>query len=478
VPGLALYLIVLPHVYGFSTLGRLVDLFLMAVPFVLSVSFLAQFVGAWFERRETAVLLFIAVSLPLFFMVGVSWPVEAIPSALRSASRVFPSTSAIDGLVRINQMGATLPTTSCAIGPRCGSWSAYMACWLSQRTVFPAGSRSAMAGRSLPRWLAAITAIAFVGCAVRFSYHWASRTPAKAQILGVVRETEIHISPETSARLASFQVIPGQKVHKGDILALLSSPEIAASVGEAKAAAATARADRDNVFAGVRKEEVDSSAQDVRIAEANLALEQQQYARAAALASREFATKQHLDESATALKRAEASLILMRAGYAQNKAGPTKEDRASAEAKVALADATLADLQAKLAKTVIMAPVDGVVGSLVAEPGEAISPGQSIMTLEGAEERWVTFTVREDRLEGISIGAPLTLLTARGDRIPAHVTELRPLGEFATWRAARAVGDHDLNSFLIRADPSAEARALEPGMTVWLDRAGGADGGR
>ena len=43
-PGLALYLIVLPRVYGFSTLGRLEDLILMAVPFVLSVSFLAQFV--------------------------------------------------------------------------------------------------------------------------------------------------------------------------------------------------------------------------------------------------------------------------------------------------------------------------------------------------------------------------------------------------------------------------------------------------
>jgi ABC-2 type transport system permease protein len=76
------------------------------------VSFLAQFVGLWFKRRETAVLLFIAVSLPLFFMVGVSWPVEAIPDGLRSASRIFPSTSAIDGLVRINQMSATLHDVS------------------------------------------------------------------------------------------------------------------------------------------------------------------------------------------------------------------------------------------------------------------------------------------------------------------------------------------------------------------------------
>ena len=107
-PGIALYLIILPRIYGFSTLGNLLDLFLMAAPFVLSVSFLAQFVSLWFTRRETAVVLFIAVSLPLFFQVGVSWPVEAIPDAIRSASRIFPSTSAIDGLVRINQMGATL----------------------------------------------------------------------------------------------------------------------------------------------------------------------------------------------------------------------------------------------------------------------------------------------------------------------------------------------------------------------------------
>jgi ABC-2 type transport system permease protein len=107
-PGLALYLIILPRVYGFSTLGRLGDLILLAVPFVLSVSFLAQFASAWFRRRETAILLFIAVSLPLFFQVGVSWPIEALPDFIRAASRIFPSTSAIDGFVRVNQMGASI----------------------------------------------------------------------------------------------------------------------------------------------------------------------------------------------------------------------------------------------------------------------------------------------------------------------------------------------------------------------------------
>lgn len=107
-PSFALYLIILPRIYGFSANGRFLDLLALAVPFILSVSFLGQFVGSWFKRRETSVLLFIAISLPLFFQVGVAWPIEAIPNAIRIASQILPSTSAIDGLVRINQMGASL----------------------------------------------------------------------------------------------------------------------------------------------------------------------------------------------------------------------------------------------------------------------------------------------------------------------------------------------------------------------------------
>ena len=108
----AFLLVIMPRVYGFSTLGRPIDLFLFAVAFVLATSFMGQAAGACFKRRETAVVLFIATSLPQFFLVGVSWPVEAIPRALRELGRIFPSESAIDGLVRINQMGASLVEVS------------------------------------------------------------------------------------------------------------------------------------------------------------------------------------------------------------------------------------------------------------------------------------------------------------------------------------------------------------------------------
>jgi len=288
-----------------------------------------------------------------------------------------------------------------------------------------------MGARWSRRGLAVLSLVVLMGLAAFFAYRLQAQRRSPPAILGVVHQTEIRIAPETSGRLASFRVTAGQEVHKGDILALLRSPELAAALQEAKANAATARADRANVDAGVRKEEVDIAAEDVRIAQANLALAQQQQARAATLASRNFASKQQLDESTAALSKAEANLSLVQATYAQSKAGPTIEERAIAEAKVALADATVANLEAKLAKTTLVAPVDGVVGLLVAEPGEAISPGQPVMTLEVGHERWFTFTIREDLLEGIAVGSPLDLETAKGDRIATHVTELRPLGEYA-----------------------------------------------
>jgi ABC-2 type transport system permease protein len=107
-PALALYLIVLPHFYGFSTLGQPLQLFALATVFVLATSFMGQAAGAWFKNPETPTLIFLATSLPQFFLTGFSWPREAIPEAVQPVGHIFPSNFAIDGLVRINQLGASL----------------------------------------------------------------------------------------------------------------------------------------------------------------------------------------------------------------------------------------------------------------------------------------------------------------------------------------------------------------------------------
>jgi ABC-2 type transport system permease protein len=107
-PALALYFIVLPRLYGFSALGEPPQLFALASIFVLATSFMGQAVGSWFKHPETPTLIFLGTSLPQLFLTGFSWPREAIPEHILAAGYIFPSDFAIDGIVRIDQLGASL----------------------------------------------------------------------------------------------------------------------------------------------------------------------------------------------------------------------------------------------------------------------------------------------------------------------------------------------------------------------------------
>ena len=107
-PALALYLVVLPHIYGFSTLGDPLQLLALGAVFLLATSFMGQAVGAWFKRPETPSLIFLATSLPQFFLTGFAWPREAIPQPVLAVGHVFPVDFAINGIVRVNQLGASL----------------------------------------------------------------------------------------------------------------------------------------------------------------------------------------------------------------------------------------------------------------------------------------------------------------------------------------------------------------------------------
>jgi HlyD family secretion protein len=318
--------------------------------------------------------------------------------------------------------------------------------------------------RSL-RLLAGVLAIGGVAALVLFL----SREPPAAPI-GEVRMTEIRIEPEVSGRIAAIRVKPGDVVRAGDVLVDLENPEMAAALAEARAAAAEARAARDRVYAGPRQEQVDTLDQEVGKRQSNVTLAKQTFARASALAASQNAPRAAADKATAELSVAEAALATSRALLAESEAGPTTEERAIADANVGAADAAVSVIERRLAKTILAAPVDGIIRVIAAEPGEAVIPGRSILTVEAEAGSWFSFVVREDHLSGLRIGTTVDLVSADGRKIVARVSEIRALGEYATWRAARAVGDHDLNSFTVRADAvqAPGSPSWEPGMTVWL----------
>jgi HlyD family secretion protein len=297
------------------------------------------------------------------------------------------------------------------------------------------------------------------------------RSASDDTIVGVVRATEVRVEPEVTGQLASIAVEKGAHVHAGDILARLSAVELTAQVDQARAALASVTADRNNVYAGVRREQVEALKAEIAKANARLDYVQAQLTRTSTLAGQSFETQQALDQATNDVASARAGVAEAQANYDAAVAGPTKEERAIADAQVQAAAAAVAVLERRLDKMTLRAPVDGVVSVIAAEVGENVRAGQPILMIEAAGQQWLSFNVREDDLNGLAVGKTVNVMRNGADgAIKGAVTELRPLGTFATWQAERVIGDHDRNTLRLRLDPQGEAAALEPGMAVWIPR--------
>ena len=297
------------------------------------------------------------------------------------------------------------------------------------------------------------------------------RSASEAAIVGVVRATEVRIEPEVNGQLVSIAVKKGDHVHAGDVLAKLSAVELTAQADQARAALASATATRNNVYAGVRREQVDTLKAEIAKANARLDYVQAQLTRTSTLAGQSFETQQALDQATNDVASARAGVAEAQANYDAAVAGPTNEERAIADAEVQAASAAVAVLERRLDKMILRAPADGVVSVIAAEVGENVRAGQPILMIEAAGKQWLSFNVREDELNGLAVGKTASVMRNGADgAFKSAVTELRPLGTFATWQAERVIGDHDRNTLRLRLDPEGETAALEPGMTVWIPR--------
>jgi HlyD family secretion protein len=298
------------------------------------------------------------------------------------------------------------------------------------------------------------------------------RSDDTAVIAGVVRATEIHVAPEVSGRLARVLVQPGQSVQRGDALALLGNPELWAAVAEAHAQVEKAMSDRDRVYAGVRQEEVQTLQREILKAQAMLVLARQELDRKSVLAARSDASLQQLDEARAEAAHAEADVTVAEARYAEAQLGPTTEERALADASVNAAEAARDVVEARATKTLLRAPAAGVIGLIIPEIGEAVVPGETVLTVLPDGGHWFGFNLREDALGSLSIGSRILIESPGAPApMPGKLTEMHDWGEFAAWRAARASGDHDLHTFFLRLDPVAATPSYAVGQTVWLHAA-------
>ena len=100
--------LVVPRIFSFVAMVKGMDLLMLMIPYLLACVFFGMTVSCMVRYRENVMLLMVFISLPLLFMVGISWPQSAIPGAWQGISWLFPSTFGARAFVRMNTMGATL----------------------------------------------------------------------------------------------------------------------------------------------------------------------------------------------------------------------------------------------------------------------------------------------------------------------------------------------------------------------------------
>ena len=94
--------------FGVTQLADMVSLISFGVLFLAASISLGILLGALFKEREIATPVILFSSLPLVFSAGFVWPIESIPKFVYDIALLFPSTTAIQGFLKLNQLGAPL----------------------------------------------------------------------------------------------------------------------------------------------------------------------------------------------------------------------------------------------------------------------------------------------------------------------------------------------------------------------------------
>ena len=134
-------------------------------------------------------------------------------------------------------------------------------------------------------------------------------------------------------------------------------------------------------------------------------------------------------------------------------------DLASLEATVARAEADLAGTSQRLEDATLLAPFDGVISSVIVEPGEFVAAGQAVMSIGGLDKVEVRVLLPASLVGELQTGEQLTVRVPQlgEDVSPGVVTELAAIGEKETglFPVTVEIGV-DPESSMIRAGMQAE----------------------
>ncbi len=231
--------------------------------------------------------------------------------------------------------------------------------------------------------------------------------------------------------VAEVRVAGTQAVRKGDVLVILDDADARVDVATAEAALLQAQQRYGQTLAqvGSARAKFASRGADIaqaraRLAEANATFERTRLdlARRQALVASGAVSGEELSSAraANAAARAERDFASAAIASAEATSSAASSDLAATEAltrgttiasapDVAAARARLDAARLALARTVIRAPLDGVVTNKQVQAGQRVAAGAPIMTIVPVSTAYVDANFKESQFKRLKIGQPVTM---------------------------------------------------------------------
>jgi HlyD family secretion protein len=294
--------------------------------------------------------------------------------------------------------------------------------------------------------------------------------PEPQIIQGQAEATQVRVSGKLPGRVVEFMVEEGQHVLAGDTLVHIHSSLVEAKLSQAEAMETVAKAQNKKVDSGTRVELLNSAYDMWQQAQAGLTIAKKTYERMQSLYKKGVVSEQKRDEAEAAYKAMVATESAAKSQYEMAKAGAQAEDKAAA--MVAAAQGSVAEVESILSDSYLTAPTDGEISDIFPNVGELVSLGAPIMNVLKLDDMWVSFNVREDLLENLTMGAEVQAIipALENKEVTLKVFYIRDMGSYAVWRATKVTGQYDAKTFQVKARPVEPVDNLRPGMSVLLKR--------
>ena len=196
------------------------------------------------------------------------------------------------------------------------------------------------------------------------------------------------------------------------------------------------------------------------------------YDRMQALFKKGVISAQKRDEAEANYNAMKATESAAKSQYEMAKKGAQIEDKEAAAAMLLAAKGSVAQVESILADSYLTAPIDGEISDIFPNEGELVGTGAPIMNVLNLNDMWVTFNVREELLQNLTMGKEIpAIIPALGNKeITLKIYYIKDLGTYAVWRATKVSGQYDAKTFQIKARPTAPVENLRPGMSVLLKK--------